>query len=119
MNQFNTLESFLLNKSEDVAQTQVAIVNAGKRFLQRPSPLDSKIAQHAASCLDEMDIYEFISVIRPEAAKFVAAKRSSVFWDMVDAVNFFMDAVGTQWKYMTEAKRAQSLKWAADHASLI
>lgn len=49
---------------------------------------------------------EFCSLLPPQGRK--------RYWSLIDAFNFFQDATGTQWTYMTQERRSVSLRWAND-----
>lgn len=56
------------------------------------------------------NLVEFHRVLRAAAAS--CASVSSFYWDVIDAIGFFEDATGNQWRYLTDDGRLNCIAWA-------
>jgi len=110
--------------SENLAEINKAksvILAASDTFLKDTMHVDVpiKVVAEAFTEIERGNITGFIQIIRPMASDYIKAGFSEEFWHIVDSANFFSDATGIQWRYMTTDGRHQSLLWAAEHAKSI
>jgi hypothetical protein len=64
------------------------------------------------------DVGSALQLLRPQAARFVVANCSTVYWQWIDAANCF-DAVGSSWPYMTMERRTFNITEAKADADRI
>jgi hypothetical protein len=121
INQIDEAVHFFMVNHEEVKTVEATILTAAQRFLEGPAKtvLPEEIIVEAQVALQRTAIEDFTLLIRGYAAGFVTKKISGQFWSMIDAGNFFMDATGSRWPYMTQEKRQISLHWAAEDAALV
>lgn len=104
-----------------IMAVQHSLLQAARRFISGVAGkvLPSDVVLIAEAEINRASVQGFIQTVRPLASNFVAAGMSNSFWDIVDACNFYNDATDASWPYMSTENRSRSLKWAADHASLV
>lgn len=106
----------------EILRVRDEVLAAAERFMAKPElaailPQDVQATMKAAiqsKCPEQVGYS-----VRSCASAFVRAGLSSAFWLIVDATNFWSDAVGATWRYMAQARRSQSLTWAAEMAAHI
>lgn len=119
LNQVYEAEQFLDAHIKQIREVQNAVVEAGSRFLKKTIDLlPQEVLARARMALDAGSVDIFVRIIRPHAAGLVNLP-AVAFWDMVDAANFFGDAIGTLWPYMTQERRADSLRLAGEYAGRV
>lgn len=98
-----------------------AILAAGGRILQSSlaNVLDESERDALKVALDASDVSSAFQLLRPMAARFVVANCSEVYWQWIDAVSCFSDAVGSWWPYMTMERRAINITEAEADANRI
>lgn len=58
--------------------------------------------------------FDSINFIRNQAVELCSVLRNGIFWDFVDAVNFYNDCLGTNWRYLSMDCRARYLGWSME-----
>lgn len=108
---------FVAEHRGKVELTRKAVGAAAAKFVEVVSAaLPAEVVQRATTLAKEGDVARCVAHIRPFSVAMAQIVGSTAVWDMVDAANFFDDAVGSSWPYFTQEKRHQSLHWAEGHA---
>ena len=58
--------------------------------------------------------FDSINFFRNKAVDLCDVLRNGTFWDFVDAVNFYNDCLGTNWRYLSMDCRARYLGWSME-----
>lgn len=112
---------FAIDNREQIDAAQQAILFAATRFLDGTARavMSGTEVQAAVSLLKRNHPTRIASLIRPLAAEFGRAGVSGPYWELIDSLNLYGDAIGNQWTYITQDRRKQSLTWALEHASQV
>lgn len=111
----------LLTQAIRALSPLVVAVIANSAFLadqKRSERRFSVDAWHAALTAEIIDERQVFGMIRSYAHLFSppVINSSASYWNLIDAIAFLWDAIGTQWPYITQAQRLAYLSWANDHA---
>lgn len=58
--------------------------------------------------------FDSINVLRAQAVELCSVLRNGIFWDFIDAVNFYHDSLGTNWRYLSMDCRDRYLGWSIE-----
>ena len=100
----------------DVAQQ--ALLFATRRFLDGSARavMSGTEIQTAVGLLKRNHPTRIAGLIRPLASEFGRAGMSGPYWDLIDSLNSYDDAIGTRWEYLTQDQRKQHLVWVLEDA---
>ncbi len=121
MSNFNMTERdvFLTNYCAVINTTKNRIMLAARVLMDTDGNM--VLTQEERTVADRFiaadDLDRLLPWLRHKAVPFCVNGRSSAYWDWIDAAGFYLDATGTQWQFMTTAKRRISLDWANDKIS--
>lgn len=113
--------TFTRDNQAEIDATRTALLEAVTRFLSGDAKavLSASAIATITEAVASRNLDGVFATLRPLAPDCIEARLSAAFWDVVDGINFFRDAIGTHWPYMTIAKRQQSLIWAKEHAAQV
>ncbi len=110
-----------VSQHQDLIRRCTASVRAAAVFFLHtaaPKVLPPAIIVHLESIL-EQDPQRFTNLLRGHAVAFGEARQSTLFWDLVDACNFLIDATDDRWPYITDEGRLIRLGWAEQGANMV
>jgi hypothetical protein len=118
--QIREAATFERENGSKIELARLAILAACGRILESDlvSVLEDPERDAIKRALAANALVQPFSCLRPQAARFVVANCSTVYWQWIDAANFF-DAVGSSWPYMTMERRTFNITEAKADADRI
>jgi len=112
---------FARDNAEGIARVAELLKQATDAFVEKlcrralpEEELEDVIA--AVACGDMIQVF---NLVRPQASRMRAADVRDVYWDWIDAVGFYFDALGCNWPYMTQGRRLTYLFHAEESALIV
>lgn len=78
---------------------------------------DSLTPQVMAHLKASSDLWSVYVRLRAHAVEFSDAGLRSSYWNVIDALGFYLDATTAQWKYLTVEGRQRLINWSEEMAS--
>lgn len=122
MDQLSEASWFHDENAVEVLRVRELLLQVGSGYLARPEVsglLPAAEMLRAQVSLQARRPEGVLLAIRGQASAFVRAGLSGPYWDVVHALEFWSDALGSRWPYMTQERRKQYLAWAAEHAAVV
>jgi hypothetical protein len=118
--QIREAATFERENGSKIELARLAILAACGRILESDlvSVLEDPERDAIKRALAANDVGSALQLLRPQAARFVVANCSTVYWQWIDAANCF-DAVGSSWPYMTMERRTFNITEAKADADRI
>lgn len=79
--------------------------------------LDAKEPSRLVAAVESGNLPGILAVLRPLASRFHGA--SDRYWLLIDGLGFYLDGVGSYWRYLSEEGRARYIRWAQEHAQAL
>jgi hypothetical protein len=92
-----------------IAKVAVAMQNAiqSTELVKTPGLMESIVEMTKGN-------FDSINFVRNQAVELCSVLRNGIFWDFIDAVNFYHDCLGTNWRYLSMDCRARYLGWSME-----
>lgn len=75
--------------------------------------------ENVRAAIQAGDFHLVHDLVRPHATRLRAVDTRDVYWDWIDAYNFYFDSLGSHWPYLTQEGRERYLIFAQESALIV
>jgi len=108
-------QAFYSKNRSQCEHAQALLLKATTEFIPEAAKvLDAKEPSRLVAAVESGNIPGILAVLRPAASRFKGS--TDRYWLLIDGLGFYLDALGSYWRYLSEDGRSRYLKWSQEHA---
>lgn len=116
VNQEHEAQQFEQAHLDLLPQIKHGLMNrAIKLFSENEANVPQKEREAFHRFADANNLDDAFRVIRSQAVAVCQTNDTAPYWQLIDAMGFYLDATATQWPYMTQQGRYRSLIWSLEY----